>query len=115
MDENKTIQIDQLLALREITKLNPIAYAKVLKARNDAEQLRNLYIQYEPNDIIGVDYSTANELEYSLRMQALERSVEKDWIKYIEKENDGFGLADYAYDVLQLYIRNKNQKANKQR
>ena len=36
---------EELEALRELTKLNPIAYAKVLKARKEAEILRDLYMK----------------------------------------------------------------------
>ena len=97
--------------LREITRLNPLAYAKVLRARKTAEELRNLYIKSEPNDIIGVDYSTANDLEYSERMRALERSLEKSWREYLSVENDGYGLSEFAAQVLRDEIlRRKNEQ-----
>lgn len=104
---------EELEALRELTKLNPIAYAKVLKARKEAEILRDLYMKSEPNDVIGVDYSTADELEYSLRMRALERASEKSWRKYIEVEHDGYGLNQYANDVLTNHIKSKRQSKSR--
>lgn len=102
--------IEQLDALREITKLGPIAYVKVLKARKDAEVLRDFYIKSEPNDIIEVDYSSANDLEYSLRKRALERKVERDWLDYLATENDGYGLSEYADDVLKEHMKSKKQQ-----
>lgn len=102
--------MEELTTLRDMTKLNPIEYFKVYRARKQAEQLRDVYIKYEPNDVIGTDYSVANDLEYGFRMDALCRSVEEDWKKYISIENDGYGLFEYANDVLQQRIKEVRSK-----
>ena len=105
MDINEELEV-----LREITKLNPISYMKVLKARKEAEIFRNLYVKYEPNDKIGVDYSTADALEHSLRKQALAHDLEKSWREYIRVENDGYGLMDCVDDTLRHYLNEKKEK-----
>ena len=102
---------EELEALRELTKLNPIAYAKVMKARKEAELYRDLYVKYHPNAPIEVDYSTADELEFSLRMNALERIAEKGWKKYIEVEKDGYGLNQYTNDLITQHINSKQSKS----
>ncbi len=101
---------EQLEILREETKLNPIDYLKVLKERKAAEQSRDVYIKYEPNDIIGTDYSKANALEYNLRMRALENMLEPSWRDYLRVENDGYGLSDYARSYLNQQLAAKNQE-----
>ena len=104
--------MERLEALRDMTTLNPIASIKVLKARKDAEKMSDLYNKYEPNDHIGTDYSTANNLEYSLRMEALERKLENSWQAYLAIEKDGFGLIDFAEETLNQHI-NKNRGKTK--
>jgi len=113
-NEQQSFDFDTHLdALRHMVRLNPIAYAKEQKARKQAEKLRDLYIKYEPNDIIGVDYSIANNLEYVLRKQALERLVEKTWRNYVAIENDDYGLSQYADDCIKHFIENQKQKKSR--
>ena len=69
-------QGDLLEALRELVKLNPVDYIRVKRARMQAESFRDLYIRENPSDIIGVDYSIADDLEYQLRLAAYERICE---------------------------------------
>ena len=111
----KEYSYERLEALREITKLNPVAYAKVVKARHDADKFRDLYMKYEPNDQIGVDYTIANELEYELRFRALENGVEKQWKQYLGVEDDGYGLEDWAEDVLSEHMKNNEQNRGSSR
>lgn len=113
MDENvKELyeeQTNRLESLREITRLNPIDFFRVQQARRQAEKFRELYIKENPSDIIGVDYSVADDLEYSLRFRQLERNVEKSWKSYLGLENDGYGLAQYAEDFLLQHMNEKGQ------
>ncbi len=96
--------------LREITKLDPIASLKVLRARKAADNFVDLYRKYEPHDEIGADYTDANNLEYELRVKALSRKLEKSWIEYLRTENDGLGLEDYVSDYLTNYLNERNIK-----
>jgi len=98
----------ELRILREVVKLNPIDSLRVLRARKQAEYLRELYVKQNPTDIIEVDYSLADDLEYSLRFSALERSMENDFKKYIALENDGLGLCEYVQSYLDQKI-NENK------
>ena len=105
MDEQENYKI--LEALREITTLGPIAKLKLERARKSAERYTDLYRKLNPSDEIGVDYSEANDFEFQLRKEALERKLEREWSKYLEVENDGIGLEEYAMGYLEEYLNNK--------
>lgn len=103
-EEIEYTQADKLNALRQFVKLNPLDFMRVRRARKQAEAFRELYIRENPSDIIGVDYSVADDLEYQLRLAGLERDMEKSWRAYLSMENDGYGLRDFAEDFLKQYI-----------
>ena len=117
MDDNfqevEFSQDDMLMALREFVKLNPLDYVRVKRARKQAEAFRELYIRENPSDIIGVDYSVADDLEYQLRLAALERSLEKEWRAYLAVEHDGYGLRDYTMDALEQYLQSKSKSGRR--
>lgn len=96
---------ERLESLRELTKLSPIAYAKLVKARNSKDSANNIKLSADEIDI----------LEYALRERALEKIVEKDWENYLEIEHDGYGLNDFANAVLNEHINNKNNNNVKSR
>ena len=104
-------QEEKLRALREFIKLNPVDFMRVRRARKQAEAFRELYIRENPGDIIGVDYSIADDLEYQLRLAGLERDMEKSWRAYLSMEHDGYGLRDFAEDFLKQYI-NEHKEAD---
>lgn len=108
--EIKPLDHNALEFLRENTKLGPIASLKVQKARKDAYEYRDLYMKYEPNDLIEVDFSTADELEYQLRFKAWEKSLERNWKQY----GDGLGLSEFAEIVLQQHLASE-ELGNKKR
>ena len=97
---NEEVKAEVLEKLRELTNLGPIAKLKLQRARRSAEKFRDLYIKENPSDQIGVDYSTANDLEYELRMNSLRNSMAKSWKEYLDYENDGLGLEEYVSDYL---------------
>ena len=107
--KNYDVKYEVLEGLREITKLNPIAEFKILRARRQADKFIDIYRKLNPGDEMSVDYSVANDLEYELRMEALSRSLEKGWAQYIALENDGLGLEDYVSDYLVNYMNNRNK------
>ena len=111
--EEKRKFITNLKALREMTRLDPIAYVKVLRARREAENLRDVYARYEPSDKVAVDYSDANDLEYMLRKRSLERSVQSDWLDYLRVEHDGYGLSEFADDCIRTHIAQKKLTRHK--
>ena len=106
-------QGERLEALRELVKLNPVDYIRVKKARMQAEAFRDLYIRENPSDIIGVDYSIADDLEYQLRLAAYERICEPGWRAYLNMEHDGYGLREYAVDGLKQYLYRKAESAER--
>ena len=105
MENGTNDNYERLEVLRNITKLGPVAYAKVMKARRNADNQRELLMKYEPNDEIGVDYSVANDLEIALREQALQNRVEKDWTMY----GDGLSLSEYADGIIEDRIEERHQ------
>ncbi len=112
MEERQRTELD---ALRDMVKLNPFDYFRVQRARRQAEKFRDLYIKENPSDIIGVDYTIADDLEHSLRFRALERRVEKSWRDYLKVERDGYGLNDYARDVLNEFMKSKDNQNGRSR
>ena len=108
---NYEFNFERLEQLRELTELGPIAKFKIMRARKQAEDYRKLYIKENPDDVIGVDYSTANELEYELRMNSLRKSLEKQWAEYVTYENDGMGLDQYVNDYLVEQLNNSKGRS----
>lgn len=100
MEEKKVNEefYERLESLRELTKLSPLAYVKLVKARNKKDSENNNKLSAEEIDIF----------EYALRERVLEKAVEKDWENYIEIEHGGYSLNDFANAVLTGYINNKN-------
>ncbi len=83
---------EELVVLREVTKLDVISSLKVMKECLKAEERQNIMASLDPTHVYSVDYSSANELEYNLRMAALRKMLLEPWKKYISIENDGAGL-----------------------
>ena len=106
--EDERINYEVLEALREITKLGPVAQAKLSWSRKKDEKFTELYRRENPSDEIGVDYSNSDVLEYHLRMEALSKGLERSWASYINYEKDGLGLEEYVSDYLVTYLNNKN-------
>jgi hypothetical protein len=109
-EEMEVSQRDKLMALRNMVKLNPIDFLKVKRACVQAEKFRDLYIKENPSDIIGVDYSIAEDLEYQLRLSTLERSMEREWRSYLDVEHDGLGLREYALGYLDQYMKEQSSE-----
>ena len=109
MDEY-TVNKEELEFLRNNTTLNPIDSAKVIIARRRADKIRDDYIKFNPTNIIEVDYSIADELEYQLRKNAWMKSCEKSWKEYIRIENDGYGLIEFAEDQLKRKIKEQIER-----
>ena len=103
--ETKKFSYDELAYLRKATMLGPIAMVKIAKARKEAELLRKYFAEVE-HENIGLDYSTANELEYNYRRQALQRRIFKDWQQY----GDGLDFEEYTDMVI---ANNAAQSKNK--
>ena len=102
--ENKNVSIEELEMLSELTKLGPLAEFKVLKARKSAEKFAEIYTKLNPSDEIGVDYSTANDLEYQLRLESLKRGLERSWASYVAYEKDkAYSLDEYTEDFIKGY------------
>lgn len=108
--EEYNINNEELDFLRKNTRLNPIAATKVLIARKQAEKYRDVYIRYNPTDIIEVDYSVADELEYELRKSVWMKLCEKAWKEYSKMENDDYGLIDFAETNMKRLIEEEKPK-----
>ncbi len=100
---------EKLEILRNLTTLNPLDALKVSKARKAAEKFRDVYIRENPSDVIGVDYTEANSIEYSLRFHTLEKNLTKDWQNYLKVEADGIGLREYTEDILNSRLEELHQ------
>ena len=85
---------ETLEMLRQYVGLGPIDSVKLRKARSLAE--KQGYLKESTGDIVAVDYSNADLLEYKLRLNALMRRAESSWKKYLSVEDDGIGLEEYA-------------------
>ena len=98
--------------LRENTLLTPVCKLKVMNARKQAEKFRDLYVTLNPSDKIGVDYSTADELEYQYRLNNLQKKLEKGWKKYALVENDGLGLLEFTESYVEQKVQDKIKNQN---
>ena len=83
---------EQLLVLRHVTKLDVLSALKIARECRKAEEVRYLMESVDPSHSYSVDYTSANELEYSIRMAILRKMLIVPWKKYISVENDGAGL-----------------------
>ena len=106
-------QFNRLESLRKMTKLNLFDYFRVRRARSQAESLRDCYIKLNPSDIIGVDYSVANDLEASLRFGQLMRDVAREWKRYSDLEHDGCGLAEFAEGFLKQQMNEERKTSSR--
>lgn len=95
----------ELEFLRRHTFLNPIKKYKVLALRDDAEQYAYMMEEYE-NCHLGIDYSKADELEYSYRIQAWNKACFYFWMEY----GNGEELDDYAKGLMHRVIGEKENK-----
>ena len=101
----KSYDYETLKLLRKKTILNPIAYIKVLKARQLADVYQRVINQVEHCDI-GVDYSKANELEYNLRFKSWMNCIMPTWYKYASNQD----LYDFSYDMLMQSKKNDEMR-----
>lgn len=106
-------QNERLEALRELVKLNPIDYLRVSNACKQAEKLRELSVKYYPTESIDIDYSVANDLEYTLRLNTFIKKYQKLFYEYQKLENDGYGLEDFALDFIDRYIEDNSKNKRK--
>ena len=102
----KTIDSSVLNYLRDNTKLNPIDLLKIKREEVLARNNQKNYMTYNPNDLIGIDYTAAEQLEYVLRLRAFEHSVKKLWLKH----GDGQDLSEFAMNIIN---QNKNDYSQK--
>ena len=84
--DDEQLYYKKLNYLRKTVTLKPSEYIKVAKARKSAMRLTELYNKHEKRDLIGVDYSVADQLEYELRMKTYERIMYKMWVSYGKNE-----------------------------
>jgi len=112
MEEKKEYDIKEynyafLEYLRKKTHLGPIALLNIAQAKKQAAALRKYYESVE-HEVLELDTSLADELEYRYRMQAMQRVLFKDWEKY----GDGLDLEEYTYMAI---ANNVNNQKNKER
>ena len=100
------LQNERLEALRKLVKLNPVDYIRVSNARKQAERVRELTTEYYPYDSIDVDYSVANDLEYTLRLNTFIKKYQKSFYEYQKLENENYCIEDFAIDLIDKYLQN---------
>ena len=100
------LQNERLEALRKLVKLNPVDYIRVSNARKQAERVRELTIEYYPYDSIDADYSVANDLEYTLRLNTFIKKYQKSFYEYQKLENENYCIEDFAIDLIDKYLQN---------
>ncbi len=101
----KEMNHDVLNYLRKNTLLGPVAMFKIAKARREAELLRKYYAEVE-HEIIELDTSTADELEYNYRMQAMQKKMYKMWQQY----GDGLDLEEFVNVAIANNMENEKGK-----
>ena len=104
-------QKERLKALRELVKLNPIDYLRVSNAIKQEDKVREINEKYNESDKIDMEFSVANDLEYTLRLNAFMKKYYEIFYAYQKSENDQYGLEDFALDFVDKYIQdNYNNK-----
>ncbi len=97
-------------ALRELTKLGPIARIKIKRANLLAKKEAIKNKQEKPNEELRIDYSIANDLELQLRMVELASSLTNIWQNFVSIGEYRSGLSDYVRDYLNEYIDDKKKE-----
>ena len=98
--DTRNYKPEELEFLRGNTILGPISVLKIQIEKGRCEKIRDLYHKAE-GELLEVDYSSANELEYELRMRAWENSWAREW----NKNPDGLGLAEFAQMIMEEKMR----------
>ena len=75
--ENNGINMVELEYLQKATNLGPIDLIRIQKEKRACEKKRDIYRKAE-GELMEVDYTPALQLEYTLRYQALEKSLYKE-------------------------------------
>ena len=101
----KDVDYKVLEYLRKNTILGPIARLKIEKAKLDAEKIRKYYLEVE-HELVELDTATADALEYTFRMNAMERKMTSLWTKY----GDGLGLTEFTEDKIRQDLQDANVK-----
>ena len=99
---------EELTFLRGNTKLGPISLLKINKAKKNAELYRKYILETE-HELIEIDYSDADELEFELRLRSWENGLSRTWKQY----PDGLSLSEFAEMVMKQQINvvdNSTQK-----
>ena len=105
---------EKLEALRELTKLGPIAQIRMKKAYLIAKKEAIKNKQANLTKTVEIDYNLVNNLELQLRMVELAKSLTPLWKKYVAVGEYSSGLSDYINDYLNQYIDKKiEEKATK--
>ncbi len=102
MDKNS---YELLKLLRKNTILSPIAYFKILKERELAEDYQSIINKLE-HCYLGVDYSKAEELELNLRFKSWFNKVLGIWYKY-DRQSDPYEFA------VGLLLENEDEEEKK--
>ena len=106
MKDTPNINYNELEFLRKNTMLGPVALLKIQNLRNNAKEFRNWYYKIE-GELLAVDYSEAEALEYRLRLKAWENKIMPVWQKY----GQGWGLTEFAEMVMEQQMEKPRTKS----
>ena len=87
---------EKLSFLRSFTNLGPISLYKIFKLRDEAVIMREWYKKVE-NEVMTIDYTEADKLEYALRYKALKKKLYGTWLDI----GDGLGLEEFSQMVIE--------------
>lgn len=109
------VQNKRLNILRKLVKLNPIDYLRVSNAIGKAEELRRVSSKFYPNESIDTDYSIANDLEYTLRLNTFIRKYQTFFVNYQKLENECHSIENIAENFIDRYIEEETLETNKRK
>lgn len=100
----------RLEVLREVTSLSYKECVMLTKVHEKCKDKEVIIEDYDiPGGILGIDYSSANSLEYQLRHKKLEKQMIKNWEMFIEIEHDSFSLSEFVDLALDSCISEKEK------
>ena len=91
--EDFTYNEEELELLRKYTHLGIISRLRIYKKKKDYDNFYKLYKPYEESNCYPKVYEL---LEYDLRVKKWIGLCTRAWEKYIEIEQDGYGLDEFS-------------------
>jgi len=109
-------QKERLEVLRKLVKLNPVEYLIISDEICKAKKYREKITKYYPHESIDSDYTNANNLEYTLRLNAFIRKYQAFFAEYQKLENYKSGVENLALNFIDRYVQdNEDNEKEKEK